>query len=327
MAAVLCAIIWASPGAVRAEADPPAAGATAPPAAPVQSPPARAITPLPVTEVAQGVFVHRAPYALALPANLGFVGNAGFVVGREAVAVIDTGGSLEAGERLKATIRRTTPLPVRYVINTHMHPDHVLGNAAFAGPGVTFIGHANLPDALRARAESYLDATRRLVGPAAEGTRVVLPDETVATRRRIDIGERVLLLEAWPTAHTATDLTVLDEATRTWFLGDLLFLGHVPALDGKALGWIALIEELKRRPVAQVVPGHGPAAVPWPVAAEPTERYLRRLVADVRAMVREGRPIGEAASTAGRGEEGRWQLFDDFNARNATSAYHELEWE
>jgi len=337
LAAIVCGIAWAPPGTARGEAGPSAAAARSAPlrsaqSLPVPAPrapaaPAPAVAPLPVTEVAPGVFVHRAPYALALPANLGFVGNAGFVVGREAVAVIDTGGSLEAGERLKAAIRRTTPLPVRYVINTHMHPDHVLGNAAFAGPGVTFIGHANLPDALRARAESYLDATRRLLGPAAEGTRVVLPDETVAASRRIDIGERVLLLEAWPTAHTATDLTVLDEATRTWFLGDLLFLGHVPALDGKALGWIALIEELKRRPAAQVVPGHGPAAVPWPVAAEPTERYLRRLVADVRAMVREGRPMGAAAATAGRAEEGRWELFDDFNARNATSAYHELEWE
>lgn len=283
--------------------------------------------PFAVTEVAPGVFVHQAPYALALPRNLGFVGNAGFIIGRDAVAVIDTGGSLQAGEQLKAAIRQKTALPVRYVINTHMHPDHVLGNAAFAGPGVTFIGHRNLPEALAARAEAYVSATERLVGPAAAGTRVVLPDETVADARDIDLGDRVLRLEAWPTAHTSTDLTVLDVATGTWFLGDLLFLGHVPALDGKAAGWIALIEELKRRPVARAVPGHGPASVAWPQAAEPTERYLRRLVADVRDMVREGRTLSEAAREAGRSEAGNWQLFDDFNARNATATFHELEWE
>ncbi|MFG1330654.1 quinoprotein relay system zinc metallohydrolase 2 [Xanthobacter autotrophicus] len=280
-----------------------------------------------MSEVAPGVFVHQAPYALALPRNLGFVGNAGFVVGRDGVAVIDTGGSLEAGEQLKAAIRQKTALPVRYVINTHMHPDHVLGNAAFVGPGVTFIGHRNLPEALAARAEAYVSATERLVGPAAAGTRVVLPDETVADTRDIDLGDRVLRLEAWPTAHTATDLTVLDVSTGTWFLGDLLFLGHVPALDGKAAGWIALIEELKRRPAARAVPGHGPASVAWPAAAEPTERYLKRLVADVRGMVREGRTLSQAAREAGQSEAGNWQLFDDFNARNATTTFHEMEWE
>ncbi|MEP9354482.1 quinoprotein relay system zinc metallohydrolase 2 [Xanthobacter sp. KR7-65] len=282
---------------------------------------------LPVREVAPGVFVHQAPYALALPRNLGFVGNAGFIIGKDAVAVVDTGGSFAAGAQLKAAIRARTALPIRYVINTHMHPDHVLGNAAFADAGVVFIGHRNLPEALAARAEAYASATERLVGPAAAGTRVILPSETVDGVREIDLGERRLKLEAWPTAHTATDLTVLDEMTGTWFLGDLLFLGHVPALDGKALGWIALLDELKRRPAARVVPGHGPASAPWPEAAAPTERYLNRLVSDVRNMVQAGEGMADAARTAGRAEAGDWALFDDFNARNATAAYHELEWE
>lgn len=287
-----------------------------------------AVAPLPVVEVAPGVYVHQAPYALALPRNLGFVGNAGFIIGRDAVAVVDTGGSLRAGAQLKAAIEARTDRPIRYVINTHMHPDHVLGDAAFQAPGVTFIGHRNLPEALAARAEGYLEATRRLVGEeAAAGTRVVLPDTTVAEALTLDLGARPLLLEAWPTAHTATDLTVFDTRTGTWFMGDLLFLGHVPALDGKALGWIALLDTLKARPAARVVPGHGPASQPWPQAAEPTERYLKRLVADVRRLVRDGGTMRDAAREAGRAEAPDWALFDDFNARNATSAFHEMEWE
>ncbi|MFS8036317.1 quinoprotein relay system zinc metallohydrolase 2 [Xanthobacter sp. AM11] len=283
--------------------------------------------PLPVVEVAPGIFVHQAPYALALPGNLGFVGNAGFIIGGDGVAVIDTGGSALAGARLAAAIRQRTALPVRYVINTHMHPDHVLGNAAFAAPGVIFVGHRNLPEALAARAEAYLSATRRLVGEAAAGTRVVVPDTVVADTLTLDLGARPLLLEAWPTAHTGTDLTVYDSATGTWFLGDLLFLGHVPALDGKLAGWLALLDVLKARPAARVVPGHGPASAPWPAAAEPTERYLRRLSADVRGMVGAGRTMAEAARDAGRAEAPHWQLFDDFNARNATTAFHEFEWD
>jgi len=147
--------------------------------------------PFAVVEVAPGVFVHQAPYALALPRNLGFVGNAGFIIGADAVAVVDTGGSFKAGQQLKAAIAARTDKPVRYVINTHMHPDHVLGDAAFVAPGVTFIGHRNLPEALAARADSYVEATRRLVGDeGAAGTRVVLPDETVTAPRTLDLGGR-----------------------------------------------------------------------------------------------------------------------------------------
>lgn len=178
------------------------------------------------------------------------------------------------------------------------------------------------------RAESYLAATRRLIGEeAAKGTRIVPPTVTVTDRLEVDLGARKLLIEAWPTAHTSTDLTVYDAATGTWFLGDLLFAGHVPALDGKLKGWIALLAELKRRPALRVVPGHGPASMAWPEAAAPMKHYLDRLASDVRGMIRDGRTLSEAARAAGRSRAGKWALFDDFNARNATSAFHEFEWE
>ncbi|RVU21622.1 quinoprotein relay system zinc metallohydrolase 2 [Methylobacterium oryzihabitans] len=280
--------------------------------------------PLPVQEVAPGVFVYAAPYALAARDNAGAIGNAGFVIGRDAVAVIDTGGSLAAGRRLLAAIRARTALPVRYVVNTHVHPDHVLGNAAFEGAVV--VGHRNLPEALAARAGSYLQSNAALVGPDFAGTRIVPPTLLVDDARDLDLGDRVLHLEAWPTAHSNSDLTVRDRATDTWFLGDLLFVGHVPALDGRLAGWIAVLRRLRDNPAARVVPGHGPAAVPWPAAAGPIDRYLAALEAQVRAMVRDGRPIDRAGEAAS-GEAGQWQLFEAFNARNATTAYQELEWE
>lgn len=292
------------------------------------APPAEAggAAPLPMKEVAPGAFVYAAPYALAGRGNDGAIANVGFVIGRDAVAVIDTGGSLRAGERLLAALRQRTALPVRYVINTHVHPDHVLGNAAFAADGTTFVGHRALPEALAARAQDYLRANADLVGPDFAGTRIVPPTLLVSSVLDLDLGGRALHLEAWPTSHTNSDLTVRDEATDTWFLGDLLFVGHVPALDGRLTGWIATLRSLRARPAARVVPGHGPAVVPWPAAAGPIDRYLATLETQVRAMVRDGTPIGEAGRAA-KGEAGEWALFDDFNARNATTAYQELEWE
>jgi hypothetical protein len=97
-------------------------------------------------------------------------------------------------------------------------------------------------------------------------------------------------------------------------------------VDGSLLGWLRMMGDLRGQSAARVVPGHG-AVSDWPAAFSDERRYLDTLATDVRALVKRGAPITEAAQTAAASERSRWQLFDDYNARNATAAFSEIEWE
>ena len=280
-------------------------------------------------EIAPGNYVHLGEVDVVTQANQGDIANLGVVVGDEAVAVVDTGGSVAVGEALLAAIRACTAKPVRYVINTHEHPDHVFGNRAFAGLGATFVGHHNLPRELAERGDFYLRSYRDQLGPdAVDAVRLIPPTLLVEHETRLDLGGRTLLLTAWsPAAHTNCDLTVLDEATGTLYAGDLSFLQHVPVVDGSVVGWLDVLTRLAKLPARRVVPGHGRVGAPWPEALDGERRFLMALASDARRLIKQGVPLDEAVPQIGASERGLWQLFDDYEPRDATAVFTELEWE
>jgi len=159
-----------------------------------------------------------------------------------------------------------------------------------------------------------------------DDVRIVPPTLPVDGELKLDLGSRTLVLRAWPTAHSDSDLTVFDEKTKTLFAGDLVFLEHVPVMDGSVKGWLASLDELSALPAERVIPGHG-AVSAWPAALADERRYLETLASDVRALIARGKPISVAVDSAASIERSRWQLFEDYNARNATAAFSQMEWE
>ncbi len=290
--------------------------------------------PLEVKQIAPGVYLHAGLQEDWLPSNAGNVANLGFIVGSRCVAVVDSGGTIEVGSRWRAAIARITPLPVCYVINTHVHPDHVMGNAAFlpsgtgdTAPAPAFIAHAKFPAAMAARERYIVNVLQRDFGLPADQQRIVYPTQTVEKMLDLDLGGRSLTLTAWSTAHTDNDLTVFDHSTGTLFLGDLLFVGHMPALDGKLRGWLAVMDDLARMEVALAVPGHGPPSSQWPGAMDDQRRYLDALLRETKAAIKSGATIQQAVEHVAVDAAKPWLLADLFHRRNVTAAFAELEWD
>lgn len=291
-------------------------------------PPLHASPALPdCVEVAPGLWVMPGRMEEASAANLDAIGNTGFISGAEATAVIDPGGSFAHGQWLRRAIVARGAPPIRHLVLTHMHPDHVMGAAAFADLQPEVIGHARLPEALAQRGSFYAAMLEREMGAAAAGSGALAPTRLVTDRVELDLGGRVLELRAHPPAHTDNDLSLRDRATGTLWLSDLLFVDRIPALDGDLQGWLRLLAELQQEPAQRAIPGHGPPSVPWPEAAAPLLAYLAALRDGTRAAIAAGLGLAEAPERVATEAARSWPLAEHYHGRNVTAAYRQLEWE
>jgi quinoprotein relay system zinc metallohydrolase 2 len=282
---------------------------------------------LSISQVAPGIYVHWGVQEFSDTKNHGAIANIGFIVGQRCVAVVDTGGSPEQGMALKNAIENTTAKPVCYVINTHVHPDHIYGNSAFKSTETKFVGHEKLVRAMSVRGDYYLQKAPELLGITLTAKDIIPPDITVNGELDLDLGGRTLKLTAHPTAHTDNDLSVYDPQTDTLWLSDLLFIKHLPSIDGSLKGWLAEINRLEAKSYKIVIPGHGSVVTDWPKSVQPEKEYLNALLTDVRAAIKNGVFLEDGLKTIGLSFKGRWKLFDEFHRKNVTKAYAELEWE
>lgn len=190
--------------------------------------------------------------------NGGNIVNAAFIVTDTGVVVIDTGPSFAYGKVLRAAIATVTDKPVIQVLLTHHHPDHVLGNQAFADvPIAALAGSKKL---LQEQGNHMAENMYRVVGDWMRGTEVLLPSQLVEAGVLTIGGHPLQLLSL--TGHTGADLVILDQRTGVLFAGDLVFYQRAlatPNTPGLA-AWLADIDTLEKLPWTLIVPGHGPLA-------------------------------------------------------------------
>lgn len=283
-----------------------------------------------IEDLGGGIYVHRGEHLDIDEGYTGDICNISFVVGEKGVAVIDTGGSLKVGQQLRDAIKKVTDKPILYVINTHVHPDHIFGNAAFVEDKPKFIGHDKLEQAMHTRKEVYDKLNKRFLGDAAKGTDIVAPTLTVKTVETIDLGGRTLKITAHPNAHTNTDMTVQDSKTQTLFAGDFVFIERTPVIEGDIKGLIAEQEILKTQPFNMLVPGHGPVQknnADGVKAINNAQHYFKVLLDDIRGSIKKGESMQSTMSTAAASEKSEWLLFDIANRRNVNNIFPALEWE
>jgi glyoxylase-like metal-dependent hydrolase (beta-lactamase superfamily II) len=282
---------------------------------------AQALRPQP-QEVAPGVYMVQGVSALGSSANRNFISNAAFVVTPEGVLVVDALGSPALARELLAEIRRITSAPVRYVVLTHYHADHIYGLQVFKEAGATILAHHDAQWYLNSETAALrLQASRAEMAPAIDqDTRLVPADRWIDKPLKLTLGGTEFVLQPVGPAHTPEDLVVWMPQRKLMFAGDLVFRGRVPFVGQADSGrWIQALDTLLAFDAELIIPGHGPATT--------RARDDLQLTRDYLAYLR--KTMGEAAQNMDPFEEAYartdWSRFDKlplFNAANRMNAYN-----
>ncbi len=278
--------------------------------------------PVEPVEVSPGVWMVQGASALGSPANRNFISNAGFVVTPAGVLVVDALGSPALAQELLAAIRRITPQPVRHVIVTHYHADHIYGLQALKAAGATITAHAAGRAYLHSdTAQLRLKASREELAPwIDDDTRLVGADRWVDGPLRIELGGVEFLVQPAGPAHTPEDLVVLLPRQGVLFAGDLVFRGRVPFVGQADSGrWIEALNRLLAHKPRLIVPGHGPASTSAEADLTLTRDYLQHLRQTMGEAARNLEPFEEAYA---RADWSRFEHLPLFKAANRINAYN-----
>lgn len=262
--------------------------------------------------------------------NAGFISNATVIVSGDGVVVVDALGSPSLAALLIEKLRTITDQPVRHVIVTHYHADHIYGLQVLQALGADIIAPVGAQEYLDSPAAlERLEERRLSLAPwVNDDTRLVAPDQLIDQTTRLRIGEVTLTLSWLGSAHSDGDLSVLVEPDQVLISGDIIFEGRLPFVgDADTRQWIAVLSQLQQSGARALIPGHGPAANDPSASLGLTLKYLRYLREHMGAAVEEMTPFAEAYAATD------WSAFEPLpafaaaNRRNAYGVYLSMEQE
>ena len=284
--------------------------------------------PLQPREVAAGVWMVQGASSLGTPSNRNFISNAAFVVTREGVVVVDALGSPALATELLAAIARITPQPVRQVVVTHFHADHIYGLQVFKDAGAVITAQRDGQVYLQSDAAALrLQASRTELAPWVDAaTRLVPADRWISEPTEFTLGRvEFLLLPAGP-AHTPEDLVVYLPQQRVLLAGDLVFRGRIPFVGLADSGrWITALDRLIGFGAELIVPGHGPVSTDVQADLQLTRDYLQHLRSTMGDAARNLDPFEEAYARADWSRFAHLPLFAAANRINAYNTYLLME--
>ncbi|QKT03114.1 MBL fold metallo-hydrolase [Ectothiorhodospiraceae bacterium 2226] len=226
--------------------------------------------------------------------NLGWNANMAFVVTEEGVLVFDTGSSEVIGEAILRTIRTVTEAPIRWIVNSHSHGDHWLGNAAVAEDGTEILASARTRELIENDGLEWVRRFNDMTEGATGDSRVLPPNVTVSDNSARDFGGVRGEFYLSPHGHSPGDLVLWLPEQRVLLAGDVVYQGRIAGtFDADFQGWIALLEVLEALGAEVVVPGHGDVTEGEAVARQ--RAYFERLWAVVEEGFDEGLPDFEIA--------------------------------
>ena len=280
-------------------------------------------TPLKAVQVAERVWFVQGQAALGTPENRNFISNAGFVVTDEGVVVVDALGSPALAQELLAEIKRVTPQPVRYVIVTHYHADHIYGLQTFKAAGATVLAHAKGREYLNSEtARQRLEASRVELAPWISASTHLLEADRWLDQPQTDlkVGSYDFQISYVGPAHTPEDLVVFVPQLGVLFSGDLFFQGRIPFVgQADSRLWIASLTRLMTYQPKLVIPGHGPASTDPMKDMAMTRDYLAYLRTSMGEAARNLEPFEDAY---GKVDWSRFEAMPLFRAANRMNAYN-----
>lgn len=262
--------------------------------------------------------------------NEGFISNAGVIIGKEGVVIIDALGTPALARKLVKLIREKTDQPIKSVVVTHYHADHIYGLQVFEDLGAEILAPKGADYYLSEdSAEARLAERRISLFPFVDDdTRLVAPDELVDSSRSFSMGELDFTLNYQGAAHSHGDLTLVVEQDKVLFSGDLIFEGRTPFVgDADTKQWLETLDKLVASNPTALVPGHGPAAENPVESLKSTRAYIAYLRDQLSQAVEDFTPFDEAYAAIDWSPFENQPAFKEANRRNAFQVFLALEQE